>query len=90
MNALYARLHTMGHAAEIKMSRDGWRVYLLDARGQRTGAAADVVRTTSDTTAAVNARLRGARGFRRDSRMHAVLTALVEHCERTTLTGCDQ
>lgn len=85
MNPLYQRLRATGYDAEIKRGHVGWRFYLLDPQGRRVSvgkALEELPRTGSESVAAVNARLKGARGFRRDSRFHAVLTAFVEYCEQ--------
>lgn len=86
MNALYQRLVATGYDAEIKRGHVGWRFYLLDPQGRRVSVGKqmeELPRTGSESVAAVNARLKGRRGFRKDSRFHAVLEAFVEHCEKS-------
>lgn len=86
MNPLYTRLLATGYDAEIKRGHVGWRFYLLDPQGRRVSvgkALEELPRTGSESVAAVNARLKGPRGFRKDSRFHSVLTAFVEHCEKS-------
>lgn len=80
----YHRIRACGYDAEIKASRVGWRVYLLDARGRRTGIKNDVPRNTCGTVAGMNDRMKSERGFRSDSRLHQALVLFAEHCERVT------
>ena len=86
MNTLYARLRATGYDAEIKRGVRGWRMYLLDRAGKRltvpgVDCGKEINRVGSEKVDHVNARLRGPRGFRRDSQLFAVLPAFVEFAE---------
>lgn len=88
-NDLYARLRATGYDAEIKRGVRGWRMYLLDRAGNRVAVPGvdcgkEINRVGSERVDKVNVRLKGPRGFRRDSQLFAVLTAFVEFAECAT------
>lgn len=89
MNTLYARLRATGYDAEIKRGVRGWRMYLLDRAGARVAVPGverfpELHRAGNEKVDQVNARLKGPRGFRKDSQLFAVLTAFVEFAECAT------